>query len=662
MQGNGDSAQKNKTLTSGAIFLLLVFLIIDLYSIVVGFNQARGVGSFFGYSGGRLLALLMVILVTILTSIGIVRLSGFRKVDNSSKTRNKIAQFNERILKFRKPGLIGVVLAYFVLLVTQSMGIKIPLIWYFPTCWLFGSLGVLGAFFLSSNKNLEPAVALLFSLSLMGFGFILYTFLPEISNYPLSSDWSESSRFYDASLFFSRLVYGKRLALPVLDPSRALLQSFPYLIPNLPIWAHRLWRTILWIGMALLAGYFLVRRLKLKNKWLVFSLIMWFVIYTFLCPVYFHLMVIPLIIFAFFDKTRLWRSIIFIVFASIWAGISRVNWFPAAGILAAVLYILEVPKGDRKFWAYWVWPVSFIFGSLAIAFGTQALYMLLSGNPPQAFITSFNSPLYFYRLLPSEAYGIGVFGHLLIASLPLLGVIFVAMRKKLKQWWGLRHLALLSILLVLMLAGLIVSTKIGGGNNLHNLDLFLISLLVVTINVVFNGYQKDKVTDVPQSNHALRFLALTALIPSAIFLARLSPLQTPDNFQANAEIEALQALIDQAAVDGDEILFIQNRHLLAQNMIDNVDLVSEYDTVFLMEMAMSNNTAYLDQFHQDLQSHRFSLIVIEPVYPKKLATSSHSFAEEHNCWTEQVSVPLMADYHIVLDFSQDRMVVLMPDD
>ena len=662
MQGKGESSQKIKSFISGTIVLLWASLIIDCYSIVVGFNQARGVGSFYGYSGGRLLALLPMTLVTVLTSIGIARLSKLRKLSDIPETQNGVEKFIRKLSRFRTPGLISVVLTYLGLLLTQFMGIKIPIIWYFPASWLFGFLGIMGAFFISSEGDLRPATALLISFSLMSFGFILYGFLPEISNYPLSYDWSESSRFYNASLFFSQLVYGQKLALPVLDPSRALLQSLPYLIPFLPIWVHRLWRTLLWIGMAFFAGYFLVRRLNLNQRWLKFGLIIWFIVYTFLCPVYFHLMVTPLIIFAFFDKTRLWRSILFIVLCSIWAGISRVNWFPAAGILATILYVLETPRESKKFWAYWSWPVLFVFGSLAVAFGAQTVYMLLSGNPPTAFITSFNSPLYLDRLLPSEVYGIGVIAHLLIASLPLWGVIFISLGKNLKRWWGLRHLALLSILLVLMVTGLIVSTKIGGGNNLHNLDLFLISLLVITLYIVFNGYQMDQPENNTRSNHTVTLLAFTALIPFLVFLARMAPVQPLDTVSANAEIEALQALINQTNPEDGEVLFIQNRHLLAQKMIDKVDMVPEYDIVFLMEMAMSNNTAYLDQFHQDLKDHRFRLIVMEPMYPKLLLTSSHIFSEEHNVWTGQVSLPLLEDYHVVLDFSQNEMIVLMPND
>lgn len=638
------------------IYFVAVFLISSA-SMGIGLNRAYGLGTIFGYSGRMLLVLFPVFVSWILALTGLVLLG--------TPYRNRVLLFIKknvaRMAVVRIPGLIFVVLVYLFLSLTRLRGIQVPFLWRFSEFWLFGILGVLGAVFLSRGKLLNSAQALLFSFLLMGFGFILLKFSPEISSSPLAYDWSESSRFYDASLFFSRLVYGKKVALPILDPSRALLQSFPYLIPSLPIWAHRLWRIFLWLGMASFAGLFLAKRLNLQDKRVSLGLILWFVVYTFLCPVYFHLMVIPLVVLAGFDKDRLWRSALFVVLGSIWAGISRVNWFPAAGILAAILYILEVPKGEKKFWAYWSWPLLSVFGGLAVAFGSQVVYVLISGNSPGDFVTSFNSPLYPYRLFPSELYGLGVIAHMLIASLPLWVVIFLSLGKNLKRWWAVRHLALVSILLVLMTAGLVVSMKIGGGNNLHNLDLYLVSLMIITVYIAFDRYQPDKlVVSSRQARYGFSFLTFTALVPLFVLLAGLQPVTPLDSLDAEEKIAELQAYIDQADSQDGEILFIQYRHFLSQKLINHVDLVPEYDKVFLMEMAMSNNIAYLDKFHQDLVNHRFKIIVMEPMYPKKLTTSSYIFAEEHNAWTRAVSLPLLANYQIVLDFSEEGLVVLVP--
>ena len=47
-----------------------------------------------------------------------------------------------------------------------------------------------------------------------------------------------------------------------------------------------------------------------------------------------------------FDATHFWRNLVLVLVASLWAGISRVNWLPVPGMLAAALYLLEV-KADR---------------------------------------------------------------------------------------------------------------------------------------------------------------------------------------------------------------------------------------------------------------------------------------------------------------------------
>ncbi len=647
--------------TPSASILISYFcavLLIASASMGIGLNRAHGLGSVFGYSGSMLLPLLPVLITGVLALMGLVLLR--------TPYRDRVVSFVKRnvawLAKIWLPGLVFVALAYFALGFTRLMGIQVPFLWRFSEFWLFGTLGIFGAVFLSQSRRFQPIQALLLSFSLMGFGFILLKFIPEINSNPLAYDWSESSRFYDASLFFARLIYGKKVPLPVLDPSRALLQSFPYLLPSLPIWAHRLWRTFLWIGMPSSAGFFLAKRLKLQDKRVSLGLTLWFVVYTFLCPVYFHLMVIPLIILAGFDKDRLWRSALFVVLGSIWAGISRVNWFPAAGVLAAILYILEVPKGEKRFWAYWSWPLLFVFGGLAVAFGSQAVYALLSGNPPEAFATSFNSPLYSYRLFPSEVYGLGVIAQMLIASLPLWLVILLSLGKNLKKWWAVRHLALVSILFVLMLAGLIVSMKIGGGNNLHNLDLYLVSLAMITVYIVFDRYQMDEPAASLHPQFGFSLLTFTALVPFFILLAGMQPVTPSDSLDAVEKVTELQAYLDQAGPQGGEILFIQNRHLLSQKLINLVDLVPEYDKVFLMEMAMSHNTAYLDKFHQDLADHRFKIIVMEPISASFQTPESHLFAEENNAWTEAVSLPILEHYHIALDFSAEGFIVLVPND
>ena len=87
-----------------------------------------------------------------------------------------------------------------------------------------------------------------------------------------------------------------------------------------------------------------------------------------------------------------------------------------------------------------------------------------------------DQPLLWYRLFPNATYGYGILIGLLIAVGPLIIILFFLAAND----WKLNLLQKLSILLPLsafLVVGLIVSTKIGGGGDLHNMDMFLIALM-----------------------------------------------------------------------------------------------------------------------------------------------------------------------------------------
>jgi hypothetical protein len=614
------------------------------------------VGSVFGgYSGGMLLALVPVVGMLVLLGAAAVLLETRHAACVVGLARGI---FN-RLTRFRAVLIPLFMLILLLLAAAFLLDFRVPLLWYFPPVWQFGHLVILGAVLWSSTRKLRPALALLASATLFGLGMVLLRFLPELSAYPLAMDWSESSRFFDASLFFSGRVYGARFPLPVLDPTRALLQSIPFLISDLPIWAHRLWRVLLWLGITALAGHALARRMKCSNRWLYFGLVAWFMVYTFQGPVYFHLMVVVIVVLLGFDRERLWRSLLFVGLASIWAGLSRVNWFPVAGLLAAVLYILEVPRGGKSFWAYWRWPVLAVLFGLGLAFGAQAGYAALSGNPPEAFATSFDSPLFAYRLFPNAAYGPGVIHLMVAASIPLWIIIGWTLFPRLRRWRPLRLLALLGILLGLMAAGLVVSTKIGGGNNLHNLDSYLVVLAVIAAHIVFDRFIPDRPINAPAPRFPMMFIVLAFLVPLVTQLQALAPYPTLDSDKAAEDLQQVQALIDGLDPADGEVLFIQDRHLVPMDLVQGVDLVPAYEKVILMEMVMSNNEAYLDQFHADLADHRFGLIVMEPIQIYILS-SDHFFGEENNVWIDQVVYPMLAHYQVVLDLPESEMVILAP--
>ena len=177
----------------------------------------------------------------------------------------------------------------------------------------------------------------------------LASFIPDVSSYPFSLGWSEGSRYYYASLWLSKQVYGLSVPPSVLHPTRYLLQAFPFLVPGSSLWFNRFWQVFLWVVTTALTSYLLVRRLALpaRRKPLVItlSMILWGFIFLFQGPVYYHLQFMVILILWGFDRHHFWRNLILVLIASLWAGISRINWLPVPGLLAAALYLMEVQGG-----------------------------------------------------------------------------------------------------------------------------------------------------------------------------------------------------------------------------------------------------------------------------------------------------------------------------
>lgn len=552
-------------------------------------------------------------------------------------------------------GLLFLLYGYY-----QLAGLELHLLEDFPQILIFGYLGLLGAIILSGTRKLSPSSSLLVTFSVFGvFLWVLY-YIPAVHTYPLTYGWSETSRYYYASLYFSPLIYGNWVPLSPLHPSRYLLQSLPFILPSLPLWFHRLWQVLLWLGFASAASIGLCRRIRPQKSWVWVGVFAWFFIFIMQGPVYYHLLVSVIIVLFGFNRDRLNRTLVFVVLASIWAGISRVNWFPVPGMLAAALYVLEVPQGNQSFWQYWRWPIITVLVGFAVAFFSQAGFAAISGKPPEAFASSFRSPLYTFRLFPNEAFGPGIINLTITASFPLLAVIFWRGLPNIRAWRFLRVLALAAILGALLVVGLIVSSKIGGGNNLHNMDAYLFFLAVYAAYLGFNRFDPDLPKFLINRRSLSSPLTILAFLVPIIFVIDLiSPYPQFNHHEAWEDIQLLQTVIDQKVSDGGEVLFIQQRHLLTFNMIEGVDLVPEYEKVFLMEMAMSNNQTYLNNFYHDLETRRFDLIVSEPLM-LVFRRYTDRFAFENNAWVERVGIPLADHYETIHPLTRSGMHIMVP--
>jgi hypothetical protein len=529
---------------------------------------------------------------------------------------------------------------------------------------LFGALSVGGGLLLKlAYRQISAWLAVVAAALAAGSLYRLAVFLPEISTYPLSLGWSEASRYYYASLFLSEKIYGLQAPLSVLHPTRYLMQAAPFLLGELPLAAHRIWQVGLWLVTSALVGWLLAKRIELQGKGIVLLFILGAALFLLQGPVYYHLLVMPAIVLAGWDRSRLWRTLLLVLAASLWAGLSRINWAPVPGMLTAALYLLEEPRQGRSLIGYLVPPAAWFIGGSLAALLAQNAYQALSGNPSEYFGTSFSSDLLWYRLLPSTTYPLGVLKAALVATVPGVVVILLNLLPGWRRWHPIRLLGLAAILGVLFAGGVVVSVKIGGGSNLHNLDAFLLLLLVIGTYIHFGRFHPDSGEAEPERPGWLSLglgaaFGLAALVPLYFTLTMGGAWQSRDAAGAYQAIEAVRGEAEEAAAGGRQVLFISERHLLTFGEI-RVPLVEEYEKVFLMEMAMAGSQPYLEAFQQDLQSHRFALIVSEPLYIQYQGRTVQ-FGEENDAWVRAVAEPLLCYYKTALSLAEFNLQVLIP--
>jgi len=516
-------------------------------------------------------------------------------------------------------------------------------------------------------------------LTTLGYATVykLASFIPDVSSYPFSLAWSEASRYYYASLWLSKTVYGFSIPPSVLHPSRYLLQAIPFLVPNDPLWLSRLWQVILWVATAGATSWLLARKIGLRagRKPLIITLgmILWGFLFLFQGPIYYHLLLMAILVLWGYNRNRFWQTLIVVLIASLWAGISRVNWLPVPGLLAAALYLLETNLKGKPAWRYLSPPAIWVLGGTLSGYASQQAYQLWSGNPVAWFGSSFSSDLLWYRLLPNVTFPLGILPSAILVSIPLIVLIGFRLVGHWKEFHPVRLFGLAAILGVLFAGGVVVSVKIGGGSNLHNLDAYLALLLVIGSAVFFDRFVPDQPVqpedntrgDIPPTANPLLkysrgiFIAGALVIPLYFILSAGGQLPRRDYRAAQNALQTINSATQTAASQGGEVLFISQRQLLTFDYVKNGPLVPDYELVFLMEMAMSDNSAYMDAFQSDISHQRFAMIVAEPLVVQ-FQGRNHGFGEENDAWVKGVSEPVLCYYEPTVKLDSVGLVLYVP--
>lgn len=513
----------------------------------------------------------------------------------------------------------------------------------------------------SANRKQLSSVNFLIVILLGGVLFRIGAFVPEIQHAPFSLGWSEGSRYYNASLFMSESIYGEKVPLPVLHPSRYLLQAIPFFFNIHSIIVHRFWQVLLWIGLVGFGSYSLVKKIGFSNKFFAVIFGMWFFLFFFQGAVYYHLIICVMIVLIGYNREHPWWTTVVVIAASIWAGISRVNWIPVPALLVVTLYLLETP-GKNIFWLrYLKFPIIWCAAGGISAILSNRVYAMLSGNEVEQFSSSFTSYMIWSRLLPNTTYKPGILLGLLIVILPTFVLALLSINKN--GWKGYYHwvrvLGLLGILFVFGLGGIIVSVKIGGGGDLHNLDAFLVFWLLISSYIFLNRYLLEGEGQAAQFSLNFGLFLVAMAIPILLLFQKNPAWEFQDSQKQHENVIQIQQALDIINEQEGKVLFITERQLLSFGYIQNVDLVPDYEKVFLMEMVMSNNQPYLEDFHNKLANHEFSAILMDSL-STKTQTEKDSFWVENNLWVDKIVYPILDYYEPVLLFENKTINLLIP--
>ncbi len=532
--------------------------------------------------------------------------------------------------------------------------------------------------------------------------------LARVTGYPFSLGWSEGNRLWDYSILFGSHLYDYPAGKPIpvfLDIGRQFLGGIPFLIPGITIQQARLWVALMDVVPYLVLGW-AAYRLTGNNilRWTLAGI--WAFTFVSQGPIHPPLLICAIVVALAWERP-LWLAVPLIAAISLFAEVSRFTWLFAPGLWGGMLELGGAAmQNNRLDKAAWLRAISVgfagIFGGYAAPFyvssviqwirtiagqTVQAGGSMVSGGVTLASVGASVSsqPLLWNRLFPNATYGYGILIGLILAVAPLIVILIHLLRTQRWMLNGWQRLAIIVPLLAFLVVGLIVSVKIGGGGDLHNLDMFIIGLMfagalawrndgdvwIETISAmpVWIRFMVVGLIVIP-GYKPLMFMTPTSITADVRMVATLAdtapaqPLPDPLPDTLPSESDSMKALDDirqavKRAAPRGEILFMDQRQLLTFGFIKGIALVPEYDKKVLIDRALAGNAVYFEDFYRDLASHRFSLIITQPVNRRLDQTEGH-FSEENNAWVKWVARPLLCHYQSIDTLKKIDVELLAP--
>jgi hypothetical protein len=561
--------------------------------------------------------------------------------------------------------------------------------------FLYGASLIIVAWLLEPEEGIRFR-SLLKAALIQAVVFTLLSNFRDVNGYPFSVGWSEGNRFWDYSVRFGRHLYDWPQDKPIpayIDPGRQSLWGLIFLLPGVSIQAMRAWNDILFIVPCLVLGWALFRAHTVGNE-LRIAVIFWSMLFLLQGPIYTPL-ILSAILIALTHRGPNWLFGLGTIVASYYAIMSRSTWILGPTTFAVLLAILDRKDSNQlKGWRT-LRPAILIglCGLLGVlVFLKQNEILRIAGfrskvtpivevetlplvvdsttdditgvEPPPSMFTPEGiryflerQPLLWSRLLPNEIYPSGILLGLLLAVAPLLIVLTVWRLKARPSFSGLQDWLSGLILLGLLFVGLIISVKIGGGSNLHNLDMFLIALLFVAA-AYWNTGMADWLQGIVNSEKWLNWVLLAAVIlPVAASMLTVEPKKYPAAEKTADSLAQVQRAVE--TYREGEILFMDQRQLLTFGFVPKIPLIADYEKKWMMDEAMADHGAWFEPYLADLRAHRFNLIVSEPLQIQ-FQGANKNFSEENDLFVKWVSIPTLCYYQPLETFPEDGVQLLVP--
>lgn len=671
----------------GGVWKCLAFLMIAALLVAVGvetFNLAWGSGFFLGRISLKwFLALLAYLLAALFILLQAYRqllrpeLLELVKADLIElRTRLGTLRWLLATLVFVLPGWLVFYSAWGLLFSGAFTRLLI-----FLAAWL------LSAYLVSNNQGglFGPRSALAAGL-MLSVALVLAEAFVFVSDYPFAQYWSEGNRIWDYSIRFGSERYNVPAGETIfafIDPGRQTLWGLPFLLPNVSIWGVRLWSALVVTIPYMLLGWLAFRPIRgPRLPWFLAGL--WTLVFLHQGPIYTPLVLSAALVAAAWRRP-IWLAVPLVLVAGHYAGLSRFSWSFAPGLWVLMLTLGDaVQQQDRLLWHDWLragllglagiwskgWPIlvgvvqdaaaRWLAPAAEAAADAPATGGIGSLEGLQSAVT--NQPLLWERLLPNAAFPPGILLGLLIATLPLILLLVYLLRRGIWKTNLWSRLVTLAAMLALLAVGLIASVKVGGGLDLHNLDMFLVGLVLLAGLAWESGWHEHLLGLLHSSPYVRGLLLAMALLPGLWPMFSGAPQVLPDEERTAYVLAQVQEAVPCAADNG-ELLFMDERQLLTFGEVENVPLVDEYEKKYVMDQALAGNAEYFEQFSADLASGRFALIVSESQPTViKLGTDDQgdSLVEENNAWALWVTQRLLADYESIANYEDVGVELFVP--